>query len=103
MTPQQISYAKTLTVLGLAGGVAGSAIQSVAVKDPSVGSAVMGTLLGALGVLLPAEVYMRVTGKEIWPSVPAEEVVFAGLGAMSTHNIYGGGGMIEDVYRAAGA
>jgi len=97
MTPQQISYMKTLTVLGLAGGLAGMGIQQIIVKDTTLGTNVLSVLFGAVGVLIPAGVLMRVTGKEMWPSVPAEEVVFAGLNLNSLGNIYGRGGTVDQL------
>ena len=100
------SYAKSITILGLIGGLTGMGIQQAIVSKPSIGSTALGTLVGVMGTLIPYGIYLRTGGKDFWrnPAAADEPLTFAGLvGRLSTHEIYGGGGLVEDVARAAGA
>jgi len=73
------SYAKTLTIVGLAGSALGSVI-GVGVSKSLTG-VLTGLGIGGAGSLLLYGVWLRMGGPDLWrnPCVPEQDATFAGL------------------------
>jgi hypothetical protein len=75
------SYFKTLTILGLSGGLLGGLVTTWAAENKTTGKALMGTAMGGLAVLVGYGLYLRTGGVDFWrnPLVPPDQPAMAGL------------------------